>query len=499
MLLVFTVLMLPASVAAAAAEDLRPVASHKSDLDQQLAQTLTTFGFTGRIESTLEQRLGRPVNHKLADLGREIFFDKIQGLHADNSCAGCHSPSHGFGDTQSIAIGVDNNNLIGPNRRGARNQRRSPMVVNSAFFPKLMWNGRFIALSGDPFDNSQGFQFPAPEGTTQFPPHEPEVTNLLTAQGHIPQTEIVEMAGFTGTSGTLGQRFDPFDNGQGSAVPPPDESGFRNTPIREVVLARFNASEGYRERFARLYPEVRQGGDIRFSMIAQALAEFQISLTFANAPVDRFARGQRNAMTTTQKRGGILFFGKAGCVNCHAVGGSSNEMFSDFENHVLGVPQIAPVFGVGTGNVVFDGPNENEDFGAEQISGDSEDRYKFRTSPLRNVALQPTFFHNGAFTRLADAIEHHLDVLKSVSRYDPGSAGVDPDLTQRLGPSQPVLDRLDPLVSQPTFLTSQEIADLVAFVGEALMDPRARPDRLCKLVPKRLPSGNSVALFEDCQ
>lgn len=471
----------------------------ESPLDQELRQLLTTAGFTGRIESTLEQRLGRPVDKKLAALGQELFFDSIQGLHNDNSCAGCHSPSDGFGDTQSIAIGVDNNGVVGPSRSGPRNQRRSPMLLNTAFFPKLMWNGRFAAVSGDPFDNSQGFSFPAPEGTTRFPPHDPEIKHLLAAQGHIPQTEIVEMAGFTGTAGTIGSRFDAFDNGVGSPVPPPDGSGFRNDPIREAVLIRLNGSPGYADRFGSVFPEVRNGAPITIQMVGRALAEFQISLTFANAPVDRFARGQWNAMTAAEKRGGVLFFGKAGCVSCHAVGGAANEMFSDFENHVLGVPQIASTFGVGTGNVVFDGLGEDEDFGQEQITGDSADRYKFRTSPLRNVALQPTFFHNGAFTRLKDAIVHHLDVLQSAETYSATAAGVAPDLAQRRGPIQPVLDRLDPLVAQPTLLTGQEIEDLVAFVRDGLLDPRARPEKLCELVPKRLPSGRALAVFEGCE
>ena len=80
--------------------------------------------------------------------------------------------------------------------------------------------------------------------------------------------------------------------------------------------------------------------------------------------------------------------------------GTSNEMFSDFESHVIGVPQIVPR----GSNVVFDGPGQNEDFGLEQVTGDPADRYKFRTSPLRNVAIQPAFFHNGSFTRLEDAV-----------------------------------------------------------------------------------------------
>ena len=135
-------------------------------------------------------------------------------------------------------------------------------------------------------------------------------------------------------------------------------------------------------RFADVFNSgTTTGFRITSPMMGRALAEFQTSLTFANAPIDRFARGERGAMTDAQKRGALLFFGEANCVSCHSVAGRSNEMFSDFENHVLGVPQIAPVFGAGSGNVVFDGPVADEDFGAEQITGVNADRYKFRSSP----------------------------------------------------------------------------------------------------------------------
>lgn len=75
-----------------------------SQLDQELATVLHEAGFTGAIEATLERRLGRRIDHQLADLGRLLWFDTITGLNNDNSCAGCHSPTNGFGDTQSIAI-----------------------------------------------------------------------------------------------------------------------------------------------------------------------------------------------------------------------------------------------------------------------------------------------------------------------------------------------------------------------------------------------------------
>jgi cytochrome c peroxidase len=469
-----------------------------SDLDQTLTTLLEQQGFTGKVGLTLPARLGRSINRPLANLGRLIFFDKINGLHNDNSCAGCHSPAFGFGDTQSIAIGVDNNGVVGPSRKGPRNQRRAPMIINTAFLSRLMWNGRFFAPTGDPFDNSLGFVFPDPEGVTRFPPGDPEVTTLLAAQGHIPQTELVEMAGFTGTAGAIAPELDRFDNGIGDRLPPPDQSGFRNEPIREAVLARFNGTPLYRTLFGRIYSPVAEGAPITFAMIGQALAEFQISQTFMDAPIDRYARGDRSAMTPGQKKGAILFFTKARCVACHAVSGEAHELFSDLENYNIGVPQIAPVFGVATGNFLFNGPNQDEDFGREETTEDPADRYKFRTSPLRNVALQPTFFHNGCFTRIEDAIRHHLDVFYSARTYNPRLAGVALDLSTRLAPMEPVLATVHPLLATPIHLTVKEFEDLVAFVRDGLLDPRTLPRHLCKTIPKTVPSGMPVDEFSGC-
>ncbi|HEV8368989.1 MAG TPA: cytochrome c peroxidase [Pyrinomonadaceae bacterium] len=436
-------------------------AGNSNTLDQQLVAVLDQHGFTGRIESTLEQRLGRKLDYQLADLGRLLFFDTVGGLSNDNNCSGCHSPTHGFGDTQSIAIGVDNNGIVGPDRAGPRNQRRTPMVVNTAFFPNLMWNSRFSALSRNPFDNSAGFQFPLPEGLTlSYQPH------LLVAQAFIPPTERVEVAGFT----FPGDNFD----------------------IRQEVLRRINNVAEYRKRFGKIFPSVRDGGPITFDMFGLAISEFEFSLVFADAPLDEFARGQKNALTDEQKRGALLFFGSARCVECHKVSGTSNEMFSDFEQHVIGIPQIAPA----VGNVSFDGPTQNEDFGLEQVTGNSADRYKFRTSPIRNVALQPAFFHNGSFTSLEDAVRHHLDVFTSARNYTPDAAGVDADLTVPMGPIEPVLARVDPILTTPIELTHDEFLWLVDFVRNGLLDQRARPDKLNKLIPKSVPSGFPVLSFQ---
>lgn len=469
-----------------------------AELNAALRAALQQAGFTGRIESTLEARLGRPLDPRLADLGRLLFFDRAGGLHNDNTCAGCHSPSAGFGDTQSIAIGVQNNLVVGPGRTGPRNQRRTPSVVNTAFYPRLMWNGRFFAPSGDPFDNSLGFMFPPPEGATRFPPNDPLVKHLLVAQAHIPPTELVEVAGFTGTAGTIGPRFDQFDDGIGGVVPPPDGSGFRNEPIRQAVLARLNGNTRYRQLFGAIFPSVAAGGPIDFTMFGRAIAEFEFFMVRADAPIDEFARGQTAAMSSPEKRGALIFFGRGRCASCHAVGGPSNEMFSDFRMHVIGVPQIAPAFGVGKGNMIFDGPGEDEDFGLEQTTGNAADRYKFRTSPLRNAALQPAFFHNGAFTRLEDAIRHHLNVFDSARNYDAKRAGVDRDLRARLGPIEPVLARIDPLLATPIRLSQHEFEDLVHFVRDSLLDDGAKAREFCPLIPTSVPSGIPMLRFQGC-
>ena len=165
-------------------------------------------------------------------------------------------------------------------------------------------------------------------------------------------------------------------------------------------------------------------------------------------------------------------------------------MFSDFREHVIAVPQVAP----SVGNVPFDGPGANEDFGLEQVTGSPADRYAFRTSPLRNVTLQASFMHNGAFVRLEDAVRHHLDAAASAKSYTP--RGLAPDLQGPVGPIAPVLERLDPLLRTPVALSDAEVADVVDFVRNGLLDPRARPERLRHLVPKTLPSGRTPFTFQ---
>src|SRR5206468_3908415 len=155
-------------------------------------------------------------------------------------------------------------------------------------------------------------------------------------------------------------------------------------------------------------------------------------------------------------------------------------------------PQLVPRIT----NNQFDGPAADQDFGREEVTGLPSDRYKFRTPSLRNVAVEPAFMHDGAFTRLADAIRHHLDPAASLLAYDPASQALPADLAGPIGPTAPLLTTVDARLSTPVVLTAEQFDDLLMFVRDALLDERATPQRLRGLVPQHVPSGNPVLQFE---
>ena len=90
-------------------------------LDRPRGPACADQGFKGKIQSTLTDRLGRPLERANSPTSAElIFFDNnTNGLHDDNSFAGLPLARVGFGDAQSIAIGIDNNGIV------ARSQGRA--------------------------------------------------------------------------------------------------------------------------------------------------------------------------------------------------------------------------------------------------------------------------------------------------------------------------------------------------------------------------------------
>jgi cytochrome c peroxidase len=453
-------------IAACSDEPVVPLVEELEDdsglaLDQELQLQLFLMGIDGRIEERFTAMLGRDIDQNLAEIGRLLFFDPILSITQDNSCSGCHGPNVSFNDSKSISIGIQNNGVVGPDRDGPFNLRRAQTIINAAFYPNLMWDGRFAAESLDGFDNSQGFRLPEPEGYSLS-----DLDHLLMAQAFTPVTDKIEMAGF-------------------------DFQGDSDA-IRAEITSRVDEIAEYRTRFATSFPEIADGAPLRYEHIARAIAEFEFTLIRADAPLDQYARGDTAAMTPPEKRGALLFFrNPAACFECHITLGYANQMFSDFESHAIGVPQIAP----SKTNAVFDGPGYDEDFGRERSTGDISDRYKFRSTPLRNVAYQPTFMHNGAFICLDNSIRHHLEMRESLESFS--GEHLEYRLRAKRGPDQDMIQLAHELARNPRGrLTLDQFEDLLAFVEISLSDPEAHPDALRHLIPATVPSGLPVHDFD---
>ena len=63
--------------------------------------------------------------------------------------------------------------------------------------------------------------------------------------------------------------------------------------------------------------------------------------------------------------------------------------------------------------------NKYIDLGYFNVTGNPDDKGKFRTPNLRNVALRTHFMHDGRFTTLEEVVDFYNDGVKKVYNVDP--------------------------------------------------------------------------------
>ena len=204
------------------------------------------------------------------------------------------------------------------------------------------------------------------------------------------------------------------------------------------------------------------------------MAAFQAeAFTFTESPWDNYVAGDEDALTDKQKQGAALFYGKAGCGDCH--GGT---LMTDQKSYNIGVPQFGP----------GKDPDKPMDLGWGRTINDPDKRFAFRTPPLRNVDLTAPYMHNGACETLEEAIRHHIEAEARLKAYD--GKGLRPDLREELHNEEEQLDRiletLDPAMKSPPQLSDQEVDELVSFM-KALTAPGAKD--LEHITPESVPSG----------
>jgi cytochrome c peroxidase len=336
-------------------------------------------------------------------LGRLLLWDPILSGQKDVACATCHHPAFAYSDGLDLSVGTN-----GVERGAARvfpaGHSSRPLKRNSQSVLNVAFNGLTTEREASA-DNAPMFWDLR--------------VRSLEAQALEPIKALEEMRG----------------------------SAYAEERAIFAVVSRLNAIGEYRRLFDRAF-----GGKqpVNEQNLARALAAFQRTLVAANAPFDRYMRGEITAMTSEQVRG-MERFQSAGCINCH-----SGPMFSDFTPHVLAVPDNSKL--------------------TESDSG-VDKRYAFRTPSLRNLTATAPYMHNGVFTTLSQ-------VLNFYRRINGGGGGRGGQATRGLN-ARVSRDQIDPLARQLNMRGRGE-RDLIAFL-------RALDDLdFDRTIPERVPSGLSV-------
>ena len=202
----------------------------------------------------------------------------------------------------------------------------------------------------------------------------------------------------------------------------------------------------YQQAFQAAY-----GRQPNYDDVGRALAAFERTLVFLDAPFDAFAQGTSGAISAQAQEGWVLFNGKARCVSCHALN-PSNPLGTDNRFHNIGVSarhQDFETLATRAQQELAKDDSERaldamalssdlSELGRFMVTKDRSDIGGFKTSQLRNIGITAPYMHDGSMQTLWDVMDH----------YNKG------------GESNPYLDGgIEPLA-----LSEAEIDALVAFM-----------------------------------
>lgn len=125
---------------------------------------------------------------------------------------------------------------------------------------------------------------------------------------------------------------------------------------------------------------------ITVPLVMKAIAQFERTLISANSKYDLYLRGQ--ITLTPQETNGLQLYSdmtKGDCNHCHVLGST----FTDFEFRNTGLDSIAI------------------DNGRYSITLNPNDKGKFKTPSLRNIALTAPYMHDGRFATLEQVLDFY--------------------------------------------------------------------------------------------
>jgi len=442
-----------------------------------------------------------PIRAELVELGRALFHDKILSGGRDTSCGTCHNPALGTTDRRPLNAGVLGHG-VGLDRVGGQvGGRHSQGLYNLHTLETLAVDGKVEQVE----DMVIGLGLPVilPEYQEAFEDF-PGVAKprVVAGQAMLPQVTFGEMLGVPGT--------DP-NNELMACVDP-------NTPLPlvfacvfDLYMVRIGQIPEYVEMFEDAYNMPFE--DLNFGHVGTAIAAYELmAFSFNESPWDAFVEGDDCALNGWELRGARQFLDedRANCASCHSGNG-----FTDNEFHNT----LAPTFGCGNDLPKRNGPDGLDDFGRTRNTyaepwvfggyGDEifpvEDRYKWRTPPLRNVEFTAPYGRLGQTAELWDFVAHYNDPEAELLSYDitqlpdtdfddyTGFACEAPSLHASMvdNASEIIAAGADPLLDEVTLYSWWHVSQLTSFLY-ALSDEDAHPDNLEASIPDSVPSNLPV-------
>jgi cytochrome c peroxidase len=162
--------------------------------------------------------------------------------------------------------------------------------------------------------------------------------------------------------------------------------------------------------YVTAFTEVFGDGDVTRERIAMAIAAFERTIISRDAPLDRYLKGDANALSPEAAKGYELFKGKGKCSECHFGVNLADDKF-----HALQIPEnpehltdpriaatrrfVAKVYHFEEFRTLAEDP------GRYLITKDRQDWKAFRTPTLREIASTAPYMHNGIYPTLDEVIE----------------------------------------------------------------------------------------------
>lgn len=226
---------------------------------------------------------------------------------------------------------------------------------------------------------------------------------------------------------------------------------------REEVVAALKAMPDSPPLFRKAY-----GRDVNYPDIERAIAAFERTLVFFDAPFDRFVAGDESALSADAQAGWALFNGKARCVTCHPVS-PSTPLFTDDKFHNIGVAARHQDFEGKAREALAllaeDSSAEALDrlaletalgeLGRFLVTRNYSDLGAFRTPQLRNAGVTAPYMHDGSLATLWDVMDH----------YNKGGEE-NPFLDGGMVPLELTEEEIDQVVAFLFSLTSERLAAL---------------------------------------